>query len=318
MRFALVLSLVLVTTAPHATAQQSTATAYQQGAGAYFANRPEQAEKYLSEAIEESPQDPRAYYLRGLNRLATEDLEGARADLSKGAKLEAKMGSSSPLVDRSLSAVQGSARLTLERMRRSAREEAVVAERQLEQQSRRQAREQRERGVLRADFQLPMEALASRLTVEQARKVALREQPSQASAVAAGAKEVMPEGSDDNPFADDAQAGQPQASGGNREAVEVSVPEAARGSTTIRGLLGIFGGASKQAAANAFSPFESAIPAGGPMGEGPMEFEGDFPMDDAGGTVEGNPFGEGDPFMEDDASGSDDGGMEENPFDFGE
>lgn len=288
MRLAIVLTCLVATATSHALAQQeSTASAYTRGAGAYFADRPEQAEKFLTEAIDESPDDPRGYYLRGLNRLAMQNLEGARADLSKGAKLEAQWGSSSPLVDRSLSAVQGPARLTLERIRRAARDEAEVAQRQVQQQTRRQQRAQREQRVLRTDYQLPLEALASRLSVDQARQVAIRYQP---SGTTSSGQQAPTAAAGDNPFADDA-SGSPMAGPMDQGPKEFE------------------GGLDGEEA-----------PGDDPITQDDSASGDPFMQDD---SEAGDPFFQGSaeaeaPLSEGDTDSQDDPDLQENPFDFAE
>lgn len=298
-------------------------SAYQTGAGAYFAGRTDDAEKHLTEAIAESPEDPRGYYLRGLNRLRAGDRQGAQADLAKGSELEARMGTSSPLVDQSLAAVQGSSRLTLERIRRAAREAAEVNARQQVMAKAKQQREARERVVLRSNYQLPMEALASRLSIDQARQVAGK------SAAGTSTAARSPAG---DPFADDAtnEASafaatpapviDPAATAPVTTSVAGAdgVPDEARGSMKASSLFGVLRrsvtGAGQGMAASAASPVAGAIPPGalppgmGPPGMAPpgMGPGGPPPGFAPAGTPAGipagdDPFnvGEGDPFESD-------------------
>jgi hypothetical protein len=315
-----VVTLCCLTVATFASAQEPVGlSAYGAGAGAYFAGRADEAEKHLSQAIAESPDDPRAYYLRGLNRLRANDRQGAQADLAKGSELEARMGSSSPLVDQSLAAVQGSSRLTLERIRRAAREAAEVSARQQVMAQAKQQREARERVVLRTDYQLPMEALASRLSVDQARQVAGK---------LGGAETGRLATSTDDPFADDttneasafaatpAPVLDPAATApvSSSAAGEDGVPDAARGSMKAGDLFGVLRrsvtGAGQGMVESAASPVAGSIPPGmGPPGMGPpgMATPGMGPggppqgFDPAAAPVSEDPFnaGEGDPFEAD-------------------
>ena len=98
---------------------------YGRGVHAYFAGQMEDANTYLTMAIDNGIQDPRAYYFRGM----VSDLDGhadkADADWKVGAEMEAS-GRTNPAVGRSLSRFQGSARLRLERIRQSARLQAMA------------------------------------------------------------------------------------------------------------------------------------------------------------------------------------------------
>jgi hypothetical protein len=318
-----------------ATAQEPVGrSAYQTGAGAYFAGRTDDAEKHLTQAIGESPDDPRAYYLRGLNRLRAGDRPGAQADLAKGSELEARLSTSSPLVDQSLAAVQGSSRLTLERIRRAARDAAEVNARQEVMAKAKQQREARERVVLRSNFQLPMEALASRLSVDQARQVAGK------PAAGASTASRSPVG---DPFADDATneasafAATPApvldptatAPITTSAAGADGVPDEARGSMKASSLIGVLRrsvmGAGQGMVESAASPVAGAIPPGAlppgvgppgmappgmgpggpPQGFAPAEPPAGAPAtDDPFGAGEGDPFeaDAGDPFESDAAS----------------
>ncbi|WP_442483420.1 hypothetical protein [Aeoliella sp. SH292] len=325
LRFVVTLGCLAV--AALATAQEPVGrSAYQTGAGAYFAGRTDEAEKHLTQAIGESPDDPRGYYLRGLNRLRSGDRQGAQADLAKGSELEARMGTSSPLVDQSLAAVQGSSRLTLERIRRAARDAAEVNARQQVMAKTKQQREARERVVLRSNYELPMEALASRLSIDQARQVAGK--PAAGGSTAARS----PAG---DPFADDATneasafAATPapvlDPAATNPVTTSASgadgVPEEARGSMKASSLFGVFSrsttGAGQAYIADKASALVGSLPPGalppgvGPpgmappgMGPGgpPQEFAPAEPP--AGAPATDDPFnaGEGDPFEADAAS----------------
>ncbi len=304
--------LVLVTIS-HATFGQESepASAYSRGAGAYFAGRHMDADQQLTSAIEFAPQDPRAHYLRGLNYLALGDTRRAQSDLAEGARLEARTGGSSPLVDRSLASVQGSARRTLERIRRSARESAELEQLRAVASARKAAREQREQRVLRTDYQLPIEALASRLTIDQARTVAIKDRSASANdltrvAQTGGARSQRA----GDPFADDIYNEQTTGTPNNTT------------KSVTSGLLGIFSRLGSRAS-NSLSASSGGVPiqpmgiGGGsdPMGASGFEEGGfgdaEFGNNDFPPGEFGMPQTEGDDF---DFGGQD----SDNPFDFAE
>lgn len=323
-------------------AEMAPGSAYPRGAGAYFAGRFDQAAKYLTTAIQDAPDDPRGYYLRGLSYLATGDTLKAQADLNAGAQLEARMGSSWPLVDRSLASVQGSPRRTLERIRRAARESAEIQEMRSLAMARKKVREERENHVLRTDYRLPMEALASRLTIDQARRVAVTDRSATANQLAGGdatnaetAAAANPEvAQPSNPFADDAydesKTYTATTAPGGDFTTSSEVPAGARGSVKAGSLFGIFSRMGNRAvgnvgakasdlagqamgAAGGSSPFDQGAADPGDFQQGGFD-EGDFGERDANsGDFEANPFGgmdaeEGAPAMQEG----------DNPFQFGE
>lgn len=352
MRF-LTLACCLSFSAWAAAQDVSGLSEYQQGAGAYFAGRSDQAEEHLSAAIESDPNDIRAYYLRGLNRMNAGNLAGAQADLTKGAELEAQRGAS-PLVDQSLAAVQGSSRVTLERIRRAARRSAELAERRAIWQARRQYREEQEQRVLRTNYELPIEALASRLTVEQARQVASKSEPSSvADVVAADSAPTAEIVSDsDNPFADDTYGEDSTVAAtspaGTTTMNDVDIPEAARGTIDTGMLMEIVGDVVGQAFSNGTDVVSGVVPPMPPMGPGGTppgmmgggENEFGDPSGGQGFPAGGQGFpidGQGFPADEQGFPAGDDTGMdafsdpqfdagddsfavpeEENPFDFAE
>jgi hypothetical protein len=102
---------------------QSAASYYEQGVNAFFAGRGNQAESYLSEAINYDSQDPRAYYFRAFALMRQGRCAEARGDMMTGAQLEAH----SPrqvAIGSALERIQGPGRLMLEEIRRQARLEA--------------------------------------------------------------------------------------------------------------------------------------------------------------------------------------------------
>lgn len=295
--------------------------AYSRGAGAFFAGRTAEAQPLLSAAIEYAPSDPSAHYLRGLNYLRQGDTRRAQLDLAEGARLEAQNSrSGSPVVDRALASVQGPERVTLERIRREARQSFALAERRTVADARRQMRLQEEQRVLRTAYQLPIEALVSRLTVVQARDVAVKRLPQElqnyladstpAEATANEAKQIEAT----NPFADDASyddgaalaaaTGQDDGAAAAPKANDVEIPEEARGSISPSGLFDFFGspvaervGAAAGQAASFAEQATGGLAPGGPMPGGAVpsgameagpptgEFGVEPPMSD-----EGSPF----------------------------
>lgn len=334
MRYAFTIATVIGALAPAlAVAQQADVESmYQKGAGAYFAGHTDQAETHLSTVIESTPNDPRAYYLRGLNRLTAGDTKGAQSDLSVGARLEAERGSASPLVDRSLAAVQGSSRMMLERIRRAARESAEVEARRSVALAQKKAREEREQLVLRTKYQLPIESLASRLSVAQARKVALKERLggstlATSSALASAPPGAVDEPADNNPFVDDPRdmeslvaSTEPSAPTVNAEDTNsVDVPDAARGSMKVGQLLSIFGGFGRDATASVGDTVTGLAPPGViPGGPAPgfpgLAPGGDFGPEDGQFPAEGNFGSDPDEFGDGDSTEND----QASPFDFDE
>ena len=305
----------------------SPESAYQRGAGAYFAGRADEAIKRLTAAIQYAPDDPRGYYMRGLTHLAIGEIQKAQADLTQGARIEARMGSSSPLVDQSLASVQGAPRMMLERIRRAARESAQIQERRTMALARKQAREERERRVLRTDYQLPIEALASRLTVDQARGVAIKDRTATANLLAVaqpstGAPAPANPPAADNPFADDppAQAETFATSTESSSNTAGDVPAAARGSIKASKLFGIFSRHASDAV-DGVGRSISGVAGQAMGGGGPAPFAGASGPNEANpfadGAFEQNGFNEGN-FEPTDVQGDafmDDG---QNPFDFAE
>lgn len=100
------------------------ARTYGSGVHAYFVGDYDRSYDDLTAAIEAGSQDPRTRYFRGLAALRLGRLDGAEADFSEGADLEARALGGWP-VSRSLERVQGPDRLRLERHRSRARVAAL-------------------------------------------------------------------------------------------------------------------------------------------------------------------------------------------------
>jgi hypothetical protein len=93
---------------------------YGRGVHAYYSGDLTTAYDYLTKAIDGGIKDPRAYYFRGLTSVASGREYEAEADYKAGASIEAK-GTFGPAVGHSLSRIQGSHRLAIEKMRQQAR-----------------------------------------------------------------------------------------------------------------------------------------------------------------------------------------------------
>ena len=99
---------------------------YGRGVHAYFCGLNDEAIKYLTMAIDNGIQDPRAYYFRGIAAFSAGRLAEAEADWQLGAELEAS-GRTNTEIGRSLARFQGTGRLQLERIRQTAQLNALAA-----------------------------------------------------------------------------------------------------------------------------------------------------------------------------------------------
>jgi Tfp pilus assembly protein PilF len=93
---------------------------YSRGVQAYFAGQDDEAEQYLTRAVQSNPNDPRPYYFRAMSRLRRGRDAEARQDMQAGAVVEAR-APSRWAVGSALERVQGRDRLLLEDYRRRAR-----------------------------------------------------------------------------------------------------------------------------------------------------------------------------------------------------
>ncbi len=114
--------------APNKASAQAEVLAemYGRGVHAFYAGDYKTADRFLSMAIDNGIQDPRAYYFRGLSSLRSDRSEDCQSDWQLGAKLEAD-GRANPSIGRSLSRFQGRDRLQLESIRQEARLTAMAA-----------------------------------------------------------------------------------------------------------------------------------------------------------------------------------------------
>ncbi|MCM2374220.1 hypothetical protein [Aporhodopirellula aestuarii] len=133
LRFNLILNLVvglvaIAATAPATTVQAQSAILseiYGRGVHAYNAGRYDKASEWLSMAITNGFQDPRAYYFRGLAAAASGRAQEAKTDFQQGAEIEAR-GAFGDIVGRSLARIQGPTRIELEDAREAARLKALA------------------------------------------------------------------------------------------------------------------------------------------------------------------------------------------------
>ncbi len=130
-KFVLTAFVILVSTgvfADRANAVQSEVLAemYGRGVHAYYACDKLAATRYLSMAIDNGSEDPRAYYFRGMVAYTSGHVYEAEADWQRGAELEAS-GRANPTIGRSLARFQGSGRIKLEEIRQNARLQALAS-----------------------------------------------------------------------------------------------------------------------------------------------------------------------------------------------
>ena len=186
--FAFLLSLGVITDRAKAVESAVLAEMYGRGVHAYYAGDYTNATRYLSMAIDNGSEDPRAFYFRGIVANSSGHSYEAEADWQRGAELEAA-GRANPAIGRALARFQGSARIKLEEMRQNARLQALALSGARSQQ-RYDEIEAAEPNVLRTPPRPPAGAAPS------------------AAPPAAAAPAAPPAGAE-NPFADDMAAGDP-------------------------------------------------------------------------------------------------------------
>lgn len=286
---------------------------YARGVLAYFNGASHQAESLLTEALADDPEDPRAYYFRGLAKIRTGRSYEGEQDFRIGAAMEAGWTGRPIHMGRTLERVQGSDRLMLERIRSEARK-GHKATRAANMHQRYQRTTDRGKEVIRSDFRLPLGTLTDAAHPDDLATLVL------AQANSAG-----------DPFADDPVEKTP---------VPIDIPEPARGAMTTEDLGGVMsrvlgrllpspsigfdGGDTRP-----FGPGANGMPGGeDPFGSGSEDpFGGVDEVDPFGSADEVDPFGspaeepmveaplEDDPFGSDSADPfGDGGGMEEDPF----
>ena len=99
---------------------------YGRGVHAYYCGLTDEATQYLTMAIDNGIQDPRAYYFRGIAAYTAGRTQEAEADWQLGAELEAS-GRTNAAIGRSLARFQGVGRLRLEEIRQTAQLNALAA-----------------------------------------------------------------------------------------------------------------------------------------------------------------------------------------------
>lgn len=118
--------LVLTLPAKSSNAQTAVlADMYGRGVHAYYSGMMDESLQYFTMAIDNSIEDPRAYYFRGMVYNSTGRPEEAEADWKTGAEMEAA-GRVKASIGKSLARLQGSARLKLESIRQKAKLEALA------------------------------------------------------------------------------------------------------------------------------------------------------------------------------------------------
>jgi hypothetical protein len=230
---------------------------YGRGVHAYYAGQAEEATLYLTMAIDNGSQDPRTYYFRGMVADAAGQTEQADADWKVGAEMEAD-GRTNPAIGRSLSRYQGSARLRLERIRQSARLQAMATA---------MSRSKQRYGEIQA-----------------AEATVVRSAPAGAAPVRPIAPPPVPSAIDD-PFADDMAEGQPKVVAQDALKDAMNDPFADDGAPAAAPA---GGGADPFGGAGGADPF-----GGGDAGGADPFGGGDAGGGDAGGAdpFGGNPFG---------------------------
>lgn len=107
---------------------KSPSDLYADAVTAYFAKDYNGADSVLTGLIEDGTGDPRAFYIRGLSRYASGNLDAADIDFEAGARLEYS-GLIRVNVPRSLERIQGPVRRVLEEFRRLAQRNSALASR---------------------------------------------------------------------------------------------------------------------------------------------------------------------------------------------
>ena len=118
-RIRLLPALLLVVAASSSTIGQEDLLSELYGLGVHSYNSGDYRDAYenLSAAVEGGTKDPRAFYFRGLALAQLGRPEDARLDFAKGAQLEVAGGGDRYPIGRALERIQGTQRLTIERVR---------------------------------------------------------------------------------------------------------------------------------------------------------------------------------------------------------
>jgi len=105
---------------------KSSSDQYAEAVIAYFAKDYNLSDSVLTGLIEDGTGDPRTYYIRGLSRHASGNVDAAEVDFEAGARLEYS-GLVRANVPRSLERVQGPVRQALEKYRRLAQRDSALS-----------------------------------------------------------------------------------------------------------------------------------------------------------------------------------------------
>ncbi|MGZ0165024.1 MAG: tetratricopeptide repeat protein [Planctomycetales bacterium] len=124
----LLLTLCLAPCLQAEAQSKSPSDMYADAVTAYFAKDYNGADSVLTGLIEDGTGDPRAFYIRGLSRYASGNLDAADIDFEAGARLEYS-GLVRVNVPRSLERIQGPVRRVLEKFRRLAQRNSALASR---------------------------------------------------------------------------------------------------------------------------------------------------------------------------------------------
>jgi len=177
---------------------------YGRGVHASFAGNGDEAEQYLTQAIQSNPSDPRPYYFRALTRLRRgQDTEG-RADMQAGAAADAR-APGRWAVGSALERVQGSERLLLEDYRRRARL-SEVNRRDQRNRERYEHTVDQESDVLRRSVDVPLDKLVQPAGPQElidGHAVPAPRALSPADSTAERRETTQPAATLDDPFADD-------------------------------------------------------------------------------------------------------------------
>lgn len=249
---------------------------YGRGVHAYYAGDHVSAMRYLSLAIDNGIEDPRAFYFRGMVAKSSGRAYEAEADWQRGAELEAT-GRANPTIGRALSRFQGADRLKLEEIRQNARLQALALSAARSQQRLGEIRAA-EPNVLRSAGPAPVAPPAAGVPPAAV-------QPPPAAPPAGGAAE--------NPFANDMAGGDAKVTAD--DALEDAMTDPFADDAAA-------GGAAPAAGADS-NPF-----GGGGSGADPFGGGGDAGADPFGGGGGGaDPFGGGDAGGADPFGGGDGG-----------
>jgi len=282
--------LVLTAPATWCAASETANIYYGRGVQAYLDGQWAKAEAYFDRSITYDPQNPRAYYFRGLTRQKLDQPYRADGDLQQGAALEANLGGSFRLGSAITAVAQADReRLTQVRTEMLGQLPSLSHTPSLPRGAERQAQS------LRAKFRLSLDVLESVESPAELAQLVEATRPTAVMLASRSAPAAPPAAAAADPFVDDPL-----------------IPEEARGTMSLGALTGAFGDAlgsfipSPPAQLQGLIPSGSGLPGTGPEALGPggpgdaMPGGGDDPF---GGSAGEDPFGgapavESDPFAD--------------------